>query len=248
MNTAHTTSFLIVCASVALAAPAHAGRKERRFFRLTEQAQERFDAEDYEGALTLFEKALALKADPVVRFNIAVCLDRLERSEEAVARYAEVEADRKSDKRMRAYAKKRGAAIEEARRERLEQERLEKERREKEDKRKKTPPIKTPPEPPGPPVAAWALTGAGGLAVVAAGVLWGFSGAEQSALGQATRFELRRSHQERARTYALAGDVTMVAGLVIAGVGAGMWWSHTNLKVEPTGGPDRLGVRLSVSF
>ena len=45
MHSARTTSFLLVCASVTLAAPAHAGRKERRFFRLTEQAQERFDAE-----------------------------------------------------------------------------------------------------------------------------------------------------------------------------------------------------------
>lgn len=247
-----STTFVFACASVALAAPAHAGRKEtRRFFRLTEQAQERFDAEDYEGALGLFEEALEIKSDPVVEFNVAVCLDRLERFEEAAERYAVVESNRKAERRVRAYAKKRGQEIEEARAaaaaqaQKERRERRERERREREARERATAPR---PVPPGPPVVAWAVTGTGALAMVTGGVLWGLSAAEQDALEGAPRFELRRAHQERARQYALGGDVSMIAGLVLAGLGVGLWLAHPSVTVAPEVGPESARLRISVPF
>lgn len=237
------TAAAVLCGAAMLAAPAHAGQEDtRRFFRLTEEAQERFEQERYDDALRLFEEAFMIRADPVVRFNIAVCLDRLERVGEARQRYLEVESNKDSDPRMRVYAIKRAAEIEKAR---LLAARLkaERERREALERAK----VRVPPAP-QPPIAAWTLTGVGALGLVTGGVLWGLASGEKDALVNAPRFEQRRLHQGRARDLALAGDICALTGLVAAGVGVGLWWARSSVVVSPAVRPQELGVKVSLSF
>lgn len=52
-----------------------------------DRAAERFATKDFEGALTELRKAQALEDLAVVRFNVARCLEELERAEDAIAAY-----------------------------------------------------------------------------------------------------------------------------------------------------------------
>jgi tetratricopeptide (TPR) repeat protein len=51
------------------------------------QAERAFDENDYELALELFQRAQTLRPHDAVRFNVAVCLERLGRFREALAEY-----------------------------------------------------------------------------------------------------------------------------------------------------------------
>ncbi|MEZ4223259.1 MAG: PEGA domain-containing protein [Polyangiaceae bacterium] len=101
-----TLLFAMLLAGTAVAAePAQV--EARKAFTAGERA---FEDGDYQSALGEFERAFSLVAHDAVRFNIAVCLERLGRYREAVAQYeaAAVSSTLKEPDRERA---KRGARI-----------------------------------------------------------------------------------------------------------------------------------------
>ncbi len=74
------------------------------------EARARFDAREYEAALTSFRRAYQLAPHDRVRFNIAVCLEELGRYRAAAVEYQAVAASAQLDDAIRARARAAHAA------------------------------------------------------------------------------------------------------------------------------------------
>ncbi|UJR83373.1 hypothetical protein [Sandaracinus amylolyticus] len=141
----------------ALAQDDEARRAEaREAFRSGEAA---FIEEDDARALTLFRRAFELAPHDAVRFNIAVCLERLGRPEEALQEYEAAAISTQLDDTARARARAQADAL---------QARIVASR---------VPPPSPPPPPPSAPSLApgWLTWTGGALAILGAAGIVGFS-------------------------------------------------------------------------
>jgi hypothetical protein len=86
-----------------LAAPTELDRQSAR--AAFAEGEEAFAAHDYDAALQRFRHALELRPHDAVRFNIAVCLERLARFRAAIAEYELALASRDVDEHARTRAR-----------------------------------------------------------------------------------------------------------------------------------------------
>ncbi len=87
-------AWLLMASLSAVALTAHAQEKpsaavQREASRAFDEGERAFAKKEYEDALQKFQRAFELVAHDAVRFNIAVCLERLGRYREAVQQYEE---------------------------------------------------------------------------------------------------------------------------------------------------------------
>lgn len=76
-----------------------------------ERGQRAFEDDDYTGALTAFEEALRLAPSDVVRFNMALCLERLGRFRAALTEYETAAASPELGPETRADAERRAERV-----------------------------------------------------------------------------------------------------------------------------------------
>lgn len=87
MRSTKSMHWAILAAALFAAAPAHADNDRARAKAQFIAGQHAFEVKDYAGALEHFRQAFKLHRYDAVRFNIAVCLERLGKNREAVAQY-----------------------------------------------------------------------------------------------------------------------------------------------------------------
>lgn len=100
---------LAAAGSAAAGDPAPGSDPRRRAAEAFRAAERAFADEDYPEALQLFRLALELAPDDAVRFNLAVCLERLGRFREAAAEYEAVAASARLAADVRARARTEAA-------------------------------------------------------------------------------------------------------------------------------------------
>lgn len=194
--------------------PAEIAARNAEIERLHGEAVAHFQAKRYREALTQFEAAHALLADPTLTYNIGRCHQALGDLPAARTAYQAVADDTAADATLRARAAKRAATVEAA----LAQ----------------APPLAPPVEvvtagPPTPPdhTLEWGLLGGGAAAFIAGTVLVFLGGADHAELegsvfegrGDITRADAE-ALDESGRTKQIVGGTLMGLGLAAAGVGA----------------------------
>jgi tetratricopeptide (TPR) repeat protein len=92
---------LVAATSAGIARAQESGERPRDAFEAGERA---FEAHDYQSALAHFRRAFALAPHDAVRFNVAVCYERLARFREALAEYDAAAASTTLDASWRARA------------------------------------------------------------------------------------------------------------------------------------------------
>jgi hypothetical protein len=106
----------LAVALTALATPALAdptSEKRSQALELAGEAMDLVDAGDYKAALGKFEQADAIVSAPTIKLEMARCLDKLDRLQEAAAKYREVIATNLTPKSPVPHQEARKAAVKE---------------------------------------------------------------------------------------------------------------------------------------
>ena len=102
----------LICALLSglpAAAQPPTGDAETRAAAAFDEGQTRFDEGDYDAALSAFRRAFELLPNPIVRHNIAVCLERMDQFRASMLEYESIAAaaEMGSDERLEALANAR---------------------------------------------------------------------------------------------------------------------------------------------
>jgi hypothetical protein len=89
-----------------------AGTPEEQAFAAFERGRRAFEDDDYTGALSAFQEAMRLAPSDVVRFNMALCLERLARFRAALDEYRRASGSQELDAETRAEADERADRVE----------------------------------------------------------------------------------------------------------------------------------------
>lgn len=221
----------------------------------------------YEDAVDLFARAYELSARPLLLFNLANTYERLGRygdAAEALRRYLP-----DAPAAEREALRKRIARLDERERARQQREREITELRAREcptcavcPDASACPDCPTCPEPPRQPrsrALAYSLMGAGALAVTT-GVVFGFvaldRGADADALCRDGLCPVdARGPIDDQKRYSLAADLSIGAGVALAGAGFYLWWRARDADarderaaIAPVAGPGFAGVQVVGDF
>jgi tetratricopeptide (TPR) repeat protein len=247
-------------AVVAVEVPAAAAPKSEK--AATEiRARELFQKGDkdyaegrYDDALTEFQEAYDLSGRAQLLFNISNALERLGRLPEAVDALEKYLASGKA--KDKDVVQKRLANLKKRVEEKKAEDEAAEKKRQEEAQKNATPPAPPPPPPPPPsppakpfPILPVALMGAGGASLVAAGVFGiltlGARSDESDNCKDAASGRLCTKTGEDAvgkdKTFGLVTDITLVAGVVLGGVGAYFLLTgkkaedHVKVGIAPTG-------------
>lgn len=228
----------------ALVAPA--GSAEESFESLTEQASQKFREKDFDGAVSLFERAYALNPEPNILFNIGRIYEEAGKLEDAIVYYERFVSDPQVDIESKQKALRRRDVAREV-----------VEIRKKEDERRKAdttpppsgnppppvvtnpPPTETEPEPgvdePRPvkrnvrPLG-FALVGIGGATLIAGGVVGGLAKRQENAFGAAKNLQDADEAKQKGLRLAPAADGLFIAGGILAAAGVVMLLLPQNRK------------------
>lgn len=255
-------AILAMASAPAIAAPkSEKAAAEIRARELFNKGDKDYAEGRYDDALAEFQEAYDLSGKAQLLFNISNALERLGRYPEAVDALEKYLASGKA--RDKDVVQKRLANLKKRVEEKkAEEEAADKKRQEEARKNEAPPPAPPPPPPPPPPkpfpILPVALMGAGGASLVASGVFGILTLGARSDVDAACKDgpsgRLCRGDAESAvdrdKTFGLVTDITLVAGVVLGGVGAYFLLSgkktddHVKVGVAPTG----RGAALVGSF
>lgn len=200
------------------------------FDALVARAVAAYEAQRYDEAVELFERAYAIQPQPELIYNIARVYERAVRRQEAVEQYERFLELPNTTADLRARALESLQAL------RREIRALEAPDEPEGPETGPTPPPPPPPEPRdvlGP--VGWALIGLGGAALIVGGVFGGLTLTEETATEEANSLDDQQLHLDRGGTYALTADILFGAGGALAVTGAIL------LIVRATRGGDDAG-------
>lgn len=214
--------------------------QKEEFQKYTEEAGEKFEAKDYDGAVESFKQAYELKAVSNILYNIARIYEQTGQMEGALEYYElfvkspNVEHGPRQDAMARIKTLKEVLALEE-------------------------PPEEAPKEEAPVAEAEYDYTVAyifWGAAVAALGTSLAFgilTSGQVDTFENSTDLEEARLAKDTATTYGYIADGTLLAGLVLATVGTIVFFKTgpteaEGVTVAPIIGSDRVGLGLSTSF
>lgn len=251
---------LALCATAALPSQAvaqddeamTAAERARKVEELASKATAAYRAKDYEQAIELFEKAYALEPVPNLLYNIARSYEKLERWDEAIAKYEQFIVAPEVDSEARQSAMKRVDRLREIADYQKDGAGADQPRSATQDYLAQT----TNDEPASQPtdVAAWVTTGAG-IALIGTGAAFGLMASSSADdVQNGATYDERLAAKDDAETYALIADSAYVAGAVVTGIGIYMLVSDddggeaatTTLSPWTTG--DGGGATVRVDF
>ncbi|GMV38392.1 MAG: hypothetical protein AMXMBFR64_01080 [Myxococcales bacterium] len=246
---------LVVATAPMASAQAPSGPEDAReeaFKRHVGVGIEAFTAERFAEALEAFQAARAIREVPNLVFNVARCLEKLGRNEEAITAFERFLALPGSEASERTRALKHLQAL-----------RDEMALRAAQDPGRSPVRVPVADDAPDPGISArqpsasrsraleWTLIGIGGAALVTAGVFGGLALDEYDKFGKATARSDQESHQDSVRTYALVTDITLGVGLASVVTGTVLFFALGDgepVAALPTGGADWFGVAAQGSF
>ena len=243
-----------------------AAQEAETFEVVIARAQERYGAEDYEGAIEDFKRAYEIKKVSNLLYNIARTYEKLGKFEEALTYYErfvnepEVAVEARTDAIARLKALREVVALrrEEAEAKRKAEEEAkraaEEAARRDEEERKRAEAAKPKPEPDR--TMSYVFLGAGGVALVGSGVFAFLASSAHADFEEAGTLDDRRAAASSGETYSLAADGMLVLGVTLAAVGVVFFViaepeegaAGTTLRVMPAVGADGAAVRLRLDF
>jgi tetratricopeptide (TPR) repeat protein len=228
---------------------------------LSDQAIEKFQAKDYDGAVALFEQAYAIDPAPNYLFNIGRVYEEAGNLEKAVEFYAKFVKQPGVDLDSRGVALDRLKVLRA-----ILEETTEKPPEDKPEEPKDEPVIDQPPaEPPVDQDAlrkrkvmrgvGFGLLGVGAAALIGGGVAGGLAQADYNKAGEATDPVEGASLLESSKTKSLAGNVLfgvggafLLTGVILVAVGFSKPKSTSRVALAPSFGPRGGGLAFRLRF
>jgi hypothetical protein len=229
--------------------------------KLSEQAIEKFQAKDYEGAVALFEKAYGIDPNPNYLFNIGRVYEEAGNLEKAVEFYARFVKQPGVDLDSREVALDRLKVLRS-----ILEETTEKPPDEPKDEPKDDPVVEAPP--PQPPVdedaqrkkkniriAGFVLLGVGAGALIGGGVAGGLAQSDHNKANAVTDPADGVPLLDSSKTKALASNVLFgvggalaLTGVILVAVGFSKPKTTSRVALVPSFGPRGGGVNFSLRF
>lgn len=257
-------SSLSLLGASTLTSVASAQETPPEFQPLLDRAMQHYTAREYEQAIALFEQAYAIRAEPELVYNIARSYERIARHDDALREYERFVA------LPGTTAELRGRALSSIQALRAEQE----SRRAAEQARTTTTTTETTATTSGTGAGStttaaqssgggsglatvgWVLLGIGGAAILGGAVTGGIALERNGAFDRATARSEQLSLRDQVKSYALATDILLIGGGVIAitGLVLGLVGSSESSSPRAAGdlriipGPGQAGLALDVVF
>jgi len=246
--------------SMSFAQQGDEGVSDDKLFAIVDEATRKFQGEEYEEALVLFERAYELRADSNILFNIGLCHDRMDDPGPAITAFRQFIAAPDASPQALDFARGRleallvKADLDASRRgEARAAERTERTRALGDAVAKS---LESPEQVEAPPnYARIALIGVGAAVVVTGGLIGGRGILNARNIDQGTTVAERTAAAEQARRQAVTGDLVAGAGAALL-VGGVLWAlldsgdaeekSGTRATLAPSIGP--RGARVTFSW
>jgi hypothetical protein len=228
--------------------------------KLSDQAIEKFQAKDYEGAVALFEKAYSIDPNPNYLFNIGRVYEEAGTLDKAVEFYA------KFVKQPGVDLDSRGVALDRLKVLRSILEETTEKPVEPEKEPEKEPEVVAPPPEPvvdqdaerkrkGMRGAGFAMLGIGAAALIGGGVAGGLAQGDQNKADTAATPLEGQEFLESSKTKSLAANVlfgvggaVLLTGVILVAVGFSKPKPSSRVAVTPSFGPRGGGVELRLRF
>ncbi len=238
------------CAPALLCAQAPpAAEAQARFDALVASASQKYQSDDYAGAIEDFKAAYAIKAEPNILYNIGRISERMGAFEQAVSYYEQfvqqpdIELPNRQDALARSKALREVLAL--------------RAKPEPEPEPEPEPVIAAPPPPElSSPTLAYVLLGTSLATLAGAGVFTYMTDRAHNDFQEATSLSSRRAAASSGEGYALTADILWSATGALALSGVVVWALHegdaqkptATLRISPKVSLTQAGARLIWSY